>query len=173
MRAAEARGIQSRMLREQDIATIFLGHQKGAFSELAETLPKKDAETFKSFDFDDFREWLIGLEQTGELWVTLAKSQSFEKRDRVPIGLWFVHLWMPHLVMPHVTWMPWATSRQKLEGMLAFFVQQRVSRELGVFGETRYGNFWRRLAQYGVFARVGTWPHYFPNGDDAEVWRVI
>lgn len=109
----------------------------------------------------------------GELWVTLAKSSQFEKRDRVPIGWWFVQIWMPHLIIPHVVWMPWATPRQKLEGMLHFFIQQKFSREIGVFGERKFNNFWRRLAQYGVFARMGTWPAYFPNGDDAEMWRVL
>ena len=80
---------------------------------------------------------------------------------------------MPHLIEPHVVWMPWASPRQKIEGMLRFFLDQKVDREIGVFGKKELHPFWVRLAQYGVLSRVGTWPAYFPNGDTAEVWRVV
>lgn len=171
MRAAQRRGVQSRMLRSEDIPVLFLGYQRGAFAESIRETPK--LAEYVGNDVDQFSSFMGAMGEIGELWVTVARSHQFPKRDRVPIGFWFVQLWMPHLIIPHVTWMPWATPRQKLEGMLGFFVQQRASREIGVFGETHFNNFWRRLAQYGVFARVGTWPAYFPNGDTAEVWRVI
>ncbi len=168
MKAARRRGIQSRLLKESDTATLFLGYQTGAFKQIIGEIPESGGLGLKEFSA------FVGMQAArGELWVTLGKSEKFKERDRVPIAWWLVHIRMDHLIEPHVVWMPWATPRQILEGSLRFILDQRVDREIAVYGERQFSPFWVRLAQYGLLSRVGTWPAYFPNGDTAEVWRVV
>ena len=168
MRAARKRGIQSRLLKEADIAVLFLGYQTGAFKEMIAERPEMDG-----LDLHQFTDWVRGLGQQGELWVTLGKSAKFKERDRVPIAWWWVYVRMEHLIEPHVVWMPWASPRQKIEGTLRFALDQKVDREIGIFAKKEDQSFWVRLAQYGILSPVGTWPAYFPNGDTAKIWRVV
>ena len=168
MKAARRRGVQARLLKDVDVPKLYLGYQRGAFGEFIEMNPE-----MAELDMDGFAELLVRFSQSAELWVSLSRSPSFPNRDRVPVGLWIVFPRQDHMIEPHVLWMPWATDRNKLDGMLRFFVDQRIDKEIAVFGETRFRKFWLRLAQYGVLSRVGTWPAYFPNGDTAEVWRVV
>ena len=109
-----------------------------------------------------------------QFFVISAKNPKFEKRSRVPIGVVSLtqrHDWVGE---PHMTWMPWATPRNKIEGLLLFLNDMRRDMKLIIFAEEEHNAFFFRMQQYGVIRRVGPINGYFDRGHtDGTVWQSL
>lgn len=64
-------------------------------------------------------------------------------------------------IEPHVDWFPWATPRNKLEGIAAFLLNLSKRFKIVVYAHERDRNFWERLKAYGL-VRHGckVWDHF-------------
>lgn len=73
---------------------------------------------------------------------------------------------------PHITWFPWATARNKLEGAvkLADFLRNYgLAVAIVKIGDKE---FWTQVCRYGVMRRAGTIINYFGPGKPGAVFHT-
>lgn len=63
-------------------------------------------------------------------------------------------------IEPHVDWFPWATDRNKLEGIIRGILTLREIKPLFIWCDERDIDFYAHVSKYGILRRVGTF-----NGD--------
>ena len=102
-----------------------------------------------------------------EFHVLIAHNAHFDN-EMVPVGL--IGADVDELTRAHVTWMPWASARNKMETMLRFLNVMRFTRTVLVESAPDSERFWRRMKDYGVL--VGPWNIPLVGGDMIQMWRT-
>ena len=105
---------------------------------------------------------MTAIMEGGAFWILTAKNLE----DNMPVGI-VGGLYRQEVLEPHVEWFPWATSRNKIEALLAFIDGMRKDTALLIFTDFEERNFWLRMAQYGVIRRVGK---FFRR--EGKVWLI-
>lgn len=97
-------------------------------------------------------------------WVLHAPNDQSPDGEIIPVGI-MIGYGKDKIIEPHVEWFPWASDRNKLEGMLAFFSE--VSKEYKLFAYIlpENQNFFVRLCRYGVLTSGCKILDYFGKGE--------
>jgi hypothetical protein len=91
-----------------------------------------------------------------------------------PVGLILAHA-LPdgRRIEPHVDWFPWATPRNKLEGLAAYLRDVGKRFKILVYVEQAEQNFWERLKQYRLLRHGCKIIDYFDRGEHAFFFYTV
>lgn len=89
--------------------------------------------------------------------VEVLRGQVFHDGklfERAPIGI-VVEIHIGRRIEPHVEWLPWASSRNKLEGALKYLNVRRKQAPVIIWSSERDAPFFERLTSYALLRKVG------------------
>lgn len=113
-------------------------------------------DTFKDgLSKDEFTLIVADLSETTNLLTIVAPN----KNKRIPVGIIIAGEGVRY-IEPHVDWFPWATDRNKLEGIIRGILTLREVKPLLIWSEEKDKDFYAHVSRYGILRRVGTF-----NGD--------
>ena len=117
-------------------------------------------------DFDQLVLHSIGqvLQSKGDIFVLMTRGER-------PVGVVQItpgqgQMW------PHVTWMPWASTRNKIECALHFFNEIKEKHNLVFPVEPRNVDFFEHFMRYGVLRRIGLGRGWL-GGDDIVLFETV
>lgn len=132
---------------------LYAAYVKGAFPERF-GFPKG----LKPREFDEALSLLV--DQVDHLWV-MAGIQPFGFALGVNFG--------PCVLPGDFTWFPWASERNRLEGIVALLVEIQKEAVGLSWTKPEEKRLWEHIAKYGVIRRVGT---VFDLGEPLAMWQT-
>lgn len=135
------RGVENRSLQDDDMKWLWAAYKLGTF----EAIPK-------GLRVDEFKATVFGqLDFIDALDVVIAKTE----RGKIPVGLMTARvddlgLW------PSADWFPWASPRNKIEGVIVYINTARRSHLVLLLGAPDEKAFLTHVCKYGIMRRVGT-----------------
>lgn len=136
----------------KDVGILWVAHQHNPFYGF-----EKDKETF-----------LDQLETFSDrVSFYMIEDKNTEFKEQGPIGFLYVYNndWE---IEPHVIYFPWATTRNKLKGLVAFLQMVRYSRAIGVcviHARRDFVPLLDKAKEYGVVHYVGRILNGYGEGD--------
>jgi hypothetical protein len=139
------RKIEIRPIEQDDVKYAWAAYKKAGLTSFSGGM---DAKQFK----DAFE--IFVLTQAHAAWTISAETS----KGFVPIGL-VLGGWAPgqvYMIIIGITWFPWATRRNIVEGTVAFF--NRVRKEMGWMGFATHQHkpVYEACCMHGIMRRVGT-----------------
>lgn len=141
-----SRRIEIRPIEQEDVKYAWAAYKAGALDMgFSESL---DARGFK----DAFEQYV--LMNARAAWTIIAET----KNGFIPVGF-VLGDWAPQnafMIIIGISWFPWATRRNIVEGTVAFF--NRVRKEMGVMGfaEHKHKKLYEACCMHGIMRRIGT-----------------
>lgn len=159
------RSVGFRPIEDEDLRFLWAAYKKGALEPMGERFAdgKMDAETFKTAFKDDV------LSRFHAAWVLFATT----KKGHVPIGIVFA-TWAPnasYMIVTGMCWFPWASKRNKIEGMVNFLSKIRKEFNLMFYALPEHKRLYEVCCMHSVIHRVGTSYAVFP-GKSAAVFET-
>lgn len=138
-------------MQDSDIATLWAAYQRGAWADLL-------AQGLGPISFRPAIEELIALGQ--HEWLLEA--------NRIPVGLVLAReLCAGRSIEAQVDWFAWASPRQKLEGVAAFFREATKHFQVLVFSKEDSRDFWQRFCRYRLLRNGCTVVNHHGPGEHA------
>lgn len=146
------RGVSARVPLDEDLGYVYAAYVKGAMPERF-GIPSG----LKPREFDAALSLL--LEQVEHFWI-MAGARPFGFALGVNFGAF---------ILPgDFTWFPWASDRNRLEGIVALMMEINKS-GVGLFWTNHEEkHLWTHVAKYGVIRRVGT----IEMDDKIAMWQT-
>jgi hypothetical protein len=145
-----SRAIEVRPIEQEDVKYAWAAYCKGSLSEMGAPFDKQglDASQFK----EAFEAYV--LTNTQAAWTVIAKTA----RGMMPVGFVFGG-WAPmqaYMIIIGITWFPWATKRNIVEGTVQFF--NRIRKELPWMGfaSGEHKRLYEVCMKHGIMRRIGT-----------------
>lgn len=138
-----------------DLQWLFAAYKKDGFGPLF--APDMTAAEFRD-------EAAAFLRRQQHSWLIVAPSS----RGMIPVGL-VIGSSEGHRLFPHAIWFPWATARNRLEGIIAYLRDATDQGMLVVIPSgTKFLPFFTKLMRYGILRRCGPIPGWFAENDAAD-----
>ena len=105
-------------------------------------------------------------------WV--VEAQREDGAGVRPVGLILAHL-LPdgRRIEPHIDWFPWATPRNKFEGIAAFIHDASRTYKLQIYIEADKTAFWDRLLKYRMLCKGCKIRDHYSRGEDAMFYYSV
>ncbi len=135
------RGVENRPLQDMDMKWLWAAYKLGAFTEIPKGLSVEDFKTlvFGERDLVDTLDVVIARTPRGDIPVGLMTA----KIDN--LGFW-----------PSADWFPWASPRNKIEGVIMYINSARRAHLVLLLGDQKQKAFLTHVCKYGIMRRVGT-----------------
>ena len=91
------------------------------------------------------------IAETRHVIMIIAPNQEKE----IPVGVMIIRE-DEKVLEPHVYWFPWATNRNKLEGIIRSAIELRKIKPVFIWADEKVKDFYTMVSKYGVMRRVGT-----------------
>ena len=118
------------------------------------------------------REFQVGMlaavSRYRHAWVIEAPRK---KDPHTPVGL-VLATGNGYLVFPEFEWLPWASDRNKLEGMVAFLSKVRKDHKAVIDAHESEKSFMEHMCRYGIARRIGTKFDHFGRGVTAAAYET-
>lgn len=142
-----------RPITDSDVRFLYAAYKEGGFADLI--MPDLPPQTFQ-----DRIEALLGSVEYD--WVL--------ETDK-PIGLVMGRaIAAGRGVEVQVDWMPWASTRNKLEGSAVFFREISKHLKIFIFADEESEPFWRRFCQYRMLRNGCRVLNHFAGGRHAQLF---
>lgn len=141
------RNVEVRPIENEDVKFAWAAYRKGRLGEMG--FPENmDAKAFKSA----FETYV--LTKAHAAWSILAVT----KDGFIPAGF-VLGGWAPqeaYMIIIGISWFPWASKRNILEGTVAFF--DKIRKQMGVMGfaSPEHKRLYEVCCQHAIMRRVGT-----------------
>jgi len=150
-----------RQTQDSDLRYLWAAYRLGFWADDVDAELSKEAfqekviETLARADYD---------------WIVEARQND----NMRPVGVILAHA-LPdgRRIEPHVDWFPWATPRNKLEGLAAFLREVSKRFKILVYVEEREQNFWERLKQYRLLRHGCKVIDHFDRGEHAFFFYTV
>lgn len=112
-----------------------------------------------------FQQKVLEMLSLGEYeWVVECRQSDGVR----PVGVILAHgLPDGRRIEPHVDWFPWATPRNRVEGLVGFLIEVSKRFKILVYSTEAERNFWERMKSYGILRHgCKVWDH-FSRGEHA------
>ena len=129
-------------------------------------------ENLSDLSLPGFIEWVGEVIGGRDAYALVAVNKAFPSRARCPIGLIVVLRRNKRTVEPHVVWMPWATSRNKIETIVQFLDDMRRGQTVLILSRPDTRPFWSHLRRYAVLNFKATIDRYYEDEENAQVWQT-
>lgn len=135
------------MFEDADLKWMWLASQMGAFEGMV-----------LSEDQDEFTEQILTLisnlmTQGGLVYILSAKNTRRENKDELtPIGMVMVNFY-ENAAWPHITWFPWASPRNKLEGAILFIQELKERLPILLICPESDMHFFSHLSRYALLSK--------------------
>lgn len=151
-----ARRIETRPIEDADVRYAWASYKLGKFPIIADGLA---AAKFKSA-FET-----MVLTTYPATWVVSAESS----KGFMPVGIVFASFapLNAYLIIMGISWFPWATKRNILEGTVAFFNMLRKQLAWVGYANDEHKRLYEVCCMHGIMRRVGTSHVVFPDGPAA------
>jgi hypothetical protein len=109
-----------------------------------------------------------------ELYVGIARNAASKQYAEIPVCLCGIN--RPDHErhgIANVTWMPWATARNKVEVTVKFLNEMRHDLVLEIISQQKDWKFYEHMARYGLVRPVGTFYERFEDGGPARIWQTL
>ena len=138
------RWVDFRNFEEGDIKYLWAAYKKDSRSGILNDIPE-------GLSPDEFKEYVINLtiDNLDFAWTVFAPN----KKD-LPVGVIYGKDFYPSILLGHMTWFPWSSSRNILEGVLNFINKMRKDSHLMGLSTFKDKRFFEQLCRYGVIAIV-------------------
>lgn len=104
----------------------------------------------------------IGLD-----WVLLARGDEGLR----PVGFMLGRTFGSRRCLePHIDWFPWATPRNKVEGISAWLAETQKQFKIFVFAELSDRPFWDRMKAYRILQAGCVIKDHFARGEHAMLY---
>lgn len=155
-----------------DIDFLYVAYRKGALDELlADIQARFDLPGIEVLNKAELRAIFSEFTLLGEFYTFTARTTGFKSvKGDVPVGLLGADR-EDHKLKPHMLWFPWATPRNKVECALRFITELRHDTIIYVWDRPEDHGFWVRIAQFGVFKRIGKTEDHWTDGATSVIWR--
>tara|TARA_Y100000310_G_scaffold180645_1_gene180566 strand:+ start:211 stop:732 length:522 start_codon:yes stop_codon:yes gene_type:complete len=155
-----------------DIDFFYVAYKKGDFDRMLHQLAERfDLPLEEELTKAELRAVIGDYIGFGEFYTMTGRASAFKSVDGdVPIGLLGADR-DRHILWPHIEWFSWASPRNKIECALKFLTDMRVDNIIYVFARPEDHGFWMRMAQYGVFRRIGKSEDHWTDGAESVIWR--
>lgn len=142
-----SRRVDIRPIENEDVGYAWAAYKKGGLSAMGFS-GNLDAQTFKTA----FESYVLGNAEAA--WTIIAAN----KNGLVPIGF-ALGGWAPQqafMTIIGITWFPWASKRNVIEGTVGFF--NRIRKEMGWMGFAlqEHKPLYEACCMHGIMRRVGT-----------------
>ncbi len=144
------RPVEIRPIEQDDVKYAWASYKKGVLGSMGPPFDKDgmDAPTFKT-EFETFV-----LTHAHAAWTVMAQTSN----GFLPVGL-VLGSWAPNgafMIILGISWFPWATRRNIVEGTVAFF--NRLRKEMGWMGfaSLEHKRIYDVCCMHGIMNRVGT-----------------
>lgn len=144
-----ARRTQVRSIESDDLKYLWASYKKGALASMGSAFA--DGEMTP----DQFKEAFDNAAQHySEGWIILTET----KKGFIPAGvvLGKMDTLLPFMIVGGIAWFPWATSRNVLEGTVAFFDAVRRQMPCIGFAIDDHKRLYEICCMHGIMRRVGT-----------------
>lgn len=151
-----ARRIEIRPIEDADVRYAWAAYKLGKFPILPEGM---DAAQFKSA-FE-----MLVLTTYPATWVVSAESH----KGFIPSGIVFASFapLNAYLIIMGITWFPWVSKRNILEGTVAFFNGVRKQLPIIGYANEEHKKLYEVCCMHGIMRRVGTSHVIFKDGPAA------
>lgn len=157
--------MEFRDLAADDFRYFWAAYKKGSLASMGE---KFAAGEMKVEEFN--LAFASELEENyHRFWTLLGET----RKGFVPVGV-VLAFWShpdpglaPYMVLNMMLWMPWASSRNKIESATHFLNAMRSQIPMIGFGRAADQKFFDVLLKHGIMRRVGTSFNVFPDGPAA------
>jgi hypothetical protein len=142
-----SRQIEVRPIEDDDVKYAWAAYRKGALEAMG-FAPDLNAQTFT----DAFESYV--LTNARAAWTVMAQT----KDGFIPIGF-VLGDWAPQgafMMIVGISWFPWATRRNIVEGTVAFFSRVRKEMNLMGFASREHMPLYDVCCAHAVMRRVGT-----------------
>lgn len=106
------------------------------------------------------------------LFAPLNMPGSERHGECQPVGLVLANT-SGHRLEPHVTWMPWATDRNKVEAATHFLNAMREKWLVVVIADKNAKDFYTHLMKLGILNRVGRVMDWFRVGEPIWMFQTM
>lgn len=158
LRKTLARRIEVRPIEASDVPYAWATYKKGGLAEFG------FAETLTADQFKQAFEQTV-MTQYPATWAVLADTP----KGVIPVGFVFCS-WAPlnaYLIIMGISWCPWATKRNILEGTVAFFNSVRKQVPWMGYANDKHKKLYEVCCMHGIMRRIGTSHVVFPDGPAA------
>lgn len=155
-----------------DIDFFYVAYKTGALDEMLTDIATRFALPLtEELTKAELRVIVSDFITLGEFYTFTGKTTAFQSIDGdVPLGFLGADR-DDHKLWPHIVWFSWATPRNKIECALKFITDMRTDNIIYVFDQPEDHLFWVRMAQYGVFRRIGKSEDHWTDGGTSVIWR--
>ena len=110
-----------------------------------------DEDFGKDLSKEDLTLLVARIAETRHVIMIIAPNQEKE----IPVGVMIIRE-DEKVLEPHVYWFPWATNRNKLEGIIRSAIELRKIKPVFIWADEKVKDFYTMVSKYGVMRRVGT-----------------
>lgn len=149
MKKTLARRTQVRPLEADDLKYLWASYKKGVLSSMGSAFADREMNP------DQFKEAFENAAQDySEGWIVITET----KKGFIPAGIVLGKLdtLLPFMIVGGVAWFPWATSRNIIEGTVAFFDAMRRQMPCIGFAIDDHKRLYEICCMHGIMRRVGT-----------------
>lgn len=147
-------------MSDEHLPYLWAGCRRGAFVDETDFNSEMSPQEFH----DMLARNVTVLERHGgRVWVVMKG---------IPIGIGSVSP-MFRYVQPHVTWLPEATSRDRLEGCISFLNELKQETPFLITCKMAYRTFFDHLCKYGLIRSVGRLKSYYGKGEHAMLFQSV
>lgn len=120
-----------------------------------------------------FEEKLGELILAAELdWIVEAPTPDNDGMR--PVGLILAHACKDgRRIEPHIDWFPWASPRNKFEGIAAFLREVSRQYKILIYVEADQSKFWERLKNYRILVRGCRILDHYSRGEHAMFYYTV
>lgn len=164
LRRTLKRRTEFRPMETDDIKYLWAAYKTGALESLGFDKPDMSP--------DEFRETVerAVLERCHAAWTLFADT----RKGFLPVGV-VLAAWAPnasYLIVTGMSWLPWASKRNKVEAMVGFLNSVRKEFPLMFYAIFEHLRMYEVCAKHGVVRRVGTSLNAIP-GKQCAVFETI
>jgi hypothetical protein len=149
------RRLEFRPLETEDLRYLWAAYKKGCLKDMAAPFDGTE------MTVDEFKAEFLAAVTTRYhgAWTLFGETG----KGFIPVGCilgFYSHPlpdWSPFMIVGDMVWMPWATTRNKIESAVHFFahIRKEIAMVDYAYGETNK-RFFEVIARHGVMRRVGT-----------------
>lgn len=145
LRKTLARRIETRPIEDADVRYAWASYKLGKFPIIADGLGAAEFKpTFERMVLSDYP----------ATWVVSAETA----KGFMPVGIVFASFapLNAYLIIMGISWFPWASDRNKLEGVVAFFNMLRKQFSWIGYAKPEHKRVYEVCCMHGIMRRVGT-----------------
>jgi hypothetical protein len=164
-----SRSIDFRPIEDDDVRYAFLAYKKGLLVDLGAHFAdlSMDAKAFKeAFEVD------VTSRYHGA-WTLIGSTKKGFRPVGFVLGFWSHPdpSLAPFMNVGSLLWLPWASSRNKIESAVHFFNSIRREIRMMEYARQKDIKFFEMIARHGVMRRVGTSHNVYAN-EPASVFET-